>query len=167
MINDPRSPELVAWGATYTPAEPRSGHDWWEIVQADGPFTSDGKHAIYVDVWDEQGNRLVGIPVTCWNGGRKTKATEPKPGEPAAVDFPMFGGGHAYGVRVDDGSPSDVIFGFGLPNFMPHHWFRVIFRRRAGVIVPEPPVEPPEGTDAIRAQFEVVRAEVEKLGRML
>lgn len=166
----PFDPALFAWGATYTPATPASGQDWWQIVQADGPMDIGGNAAIFVDVWDEAGNRLKDVPVLFWNGGEKRVVSQAKPGEPYALDFPMFAAGNAYGARMDDGKPSDAIFGFGMPKFKPHHSFRVIFRLQSGAIVPdpaEPPPRPPGGTDGVRAQYERVRAELDTLGGML
>lgn len=173
MSDWPFDPALWAWGATYTPAALKPGQPWWMIEQADGPMDIGGNHHIYVDVWDEQGNRIVGVPVIFYSNSEEwPAATEAKRGEPYAVNMPMSAGGHAYGVRVGDGKPSDAIFGFGMPNYKPHHSFRVIFRLQPGVIAPPPPpppppTRPPGGTEGAREQYARVVAEIDTLGRLL
>lgn len=145
----PLSPDLIAWGATYEPAAVKPGQPYWQLVEAAGPMEIGGNHHLYVDVWDEHGNRIVDVPVLFYwfDTERHTdrKETEPKPGDTFAVDLPMYAGGNAYGATVDDGLPSDAIFGMGLGKFVKHHGFRLIFQRKIadGVTMPEPPAEPP------------------------
>ncbi len=147
LNENPMSPELVAWGATYTPAEVEAGQSFWKLIIADGPMNIGGNHHLYVDVWDEQGNRIVGVPVLFyWNDGEDEHKTEVKHGEPYSVNLPLSAGGNAYGVMVNDGLPSDKLYGVGLGSFVPHHSFRAIFQRQkaTGSPVVVPPIsEPP------------------------
>lgn len=140
MTTWPFDPNLKAWGATYAPATVAPGQEYWRLVQADGPMDIGGNHHIYVDVWNKDGDRMVGVPVELyWHDGTEQFVSEPKPGEPAALSIPMYAGGNAYGVHVIDGRPSDKIFGFGLGSFVPHHSFRAIFRLSVAAEQPPPP----------------------------
>ncbi len=142
MTGNPLSPDTIAWGVVYKPAVVAPGQLYWQCVVADGPMDIGGNISIFVDLWDEQGLRVVGVPVLFyWDDGDERKLTELKPGEGFAVDLPMFAGGHSYGVRVDDGTPSDDLFGFGLGKWVPHHAFRVTFRRMVAEVI-APPTEP-------------------------
>lgn len=153
----PFDPNLKTWGATYTPATVTPGQEYWKLVQADGPQDIGGNHHVFVDVWDENGVRKVGVPVAFFHfkdGEPRTdrKKTEPKTGEPYAVDWPMYAGGNAYGVYVDDGEHvSETIFGFGLGSFVRHHSFRLIFRLTVAAQEPMPPpvVVPPDPSQPI------------------
>jgi hypothetical protein len=100
-------------------------------------------------VLDNNGRRIVGLRVRWFNGGNAFSVTEPKPGEPFSVNFPMSGSGNSYGLQIADGQPSDTVFGFGLGRFVPHHVFKVIFRYEAGGIPVEPPdkPEPPDNVE--------------------
>lgn len=142
-MTNPLSPDTKAWGCIYTPAIVNPGQSYWRLVQADGPMEIGGNHHVFVDVWDEAGNRIVGVPVVFyWREGDAThedrKSTEAKPGEFYAVDWPMYAGGNAYGVRLGGGLASDDIFGFGMGSFVPHHCFRLIFQRTVSDQVPMP-----------------------------
>lgn len=121
------------------------GETYWKLVKADGPEEWGGRHSVFVDVWDEQGNRIVGMPVTFWwNNGSDTKPTELKEGEPFAVDFPMYAAGEAYGVRVGNGF-TDQVFGMGLIANQKHVVYKLIFQRAVaeGMPVVEPPPSVP------------------------
>lgn len=147
------SPDLIAWGAVYKPATTKPGEQYWRLVVADGPMDIGGNHHVYVDVWDEAGLRIVGVPVMFyWRDTEEhddRRPTEAKTGEPYSVNLPMYAGGHSYGVRVDDGLPSDDIFGFGMADHGPHQSFRAIFQRQIAAggntepHVPPVPSEPP------------------------
>lgn len=160
MSDNPLSPDLRAFGATYLPAAPKPGQPWWQLISAEGPMEWGGRVSIYVDVWDEAGHRIVGVPVRqFWNNGEAIKATEPKTGEPFAVDFVMGAGGNAYGVVVADGSPSDMINGLGLSlEPRPHVVYKLIYQRQAGVIVPTPPSKPPKPTPAPGEPLTILQA---------
>lgn len=128
MTADPRTPQLVAHGATYVPAQVAPGQQYWRLVRAEGPLEYGGRASIYVDVQGLAGQRLVGVRVRLWNGGNSHKATEPKPGEEFGLDFPIFAAGNAYGVQVADGPPSDAIYGMGLIPFKDHVSYKLVFR---------------------------------------
>src|SRR5262249_5904712 len=75
---------------------------------------SAGKHHIYVEVLDENGNRIVGQPVTVWWGdGNDTSPTEDKTPPDYSWNFQMYASGFAYNTKVE-GLPSDVVKGAGM-----------------------------------------------------
>lgn len=161
MNHNPMSPDLVAWGATYTPATVMPGDEYWRLVQADGPMDIGGNHHAYIDVWNRDAERIVGVPVQLFLAdGTETFVSEPKPGEPAALSIPLYAGGHAYGVRVLDGRASDEIFGLGLGDRVPHHSFRLIFRLAIAEQVPTPTLLPPI---IVEPDPPMTRREVEKI----
>mgnify|MGYP006935473635 CR=1 FL=1 len=149
MTPDPRSLALIAHGATYRPANVKTGQPYWRLVEAQGPLQMGGRHHIYVDVLGEAGQRLTGIPVRFfWADGDTLTRTEAKPGDPAATNFPMYAGGNAYGCRVDSGLPSDELFGMGLVPHAPHVSYRLVFKRTlaGGDAPPQEPPTPPSVT---------------------
>lgn len=108
----------------------------WRLIRNEGPVEWDGKHSIFVDVVDEQGRRLVGIPVTYkWADGpndRQTKPSEAKPGEEFAMDFPMFNSHNVLSVWVDvPGDTSEIASGMGLVSFGRHVVYKLVFQRSA------------------------------------
>lgn len=157
----PFDPALKAWGAVYKPAVVQPGQPYWKIVIANGPRDIGGNISLFVDVWGEDGTRQVNIPVLFyWEDGKKNdrKFTEPKPGDGFAVDLPMYASRNAYGVRVDDGLPSDAMEGFGLGEWVPHHGFLVVFQRTIAESIPvdpQPPTMPIPST--AREAFEMAR----------
>lgn len=148
MSNNPLSLDLRNFGATYTPASAPSGAHAWRVVSATGPHFGSGQHTIFVDVLGLEGRRVGGIPVVLYNGGEARKPTEVNKDPGYALDFPIFAGGNAYGVRVDDGQWSDAVFGMGLVPFKDHASYKVIFRLSvaSGDEGPTPP--PPTGKTA-------------------
>src|SRR5690242_12972441 len=132
MTTNPMSPELIAWGATFKPANVAPGQPYWAIVSADGPVDIGGNHHWYVDTLGADGERIVGVPVEFfWDSDQQHKLvpSEAKPGEPYALNLPLYAGGNAYGVRVVDGLPSDEIYGTGLGDHVKHHSFTTIYKR--------------------------------------
>lgn len=110
---DPRLDQL---GVKLNEAGVGSGQQYWRLVDAHwaDEVQSGGKHHIYVEVLDENGNRLVGQPVTVtWAEGATSGATEDKAPPDFAFNFQMYAAGYAYRVRVD-GLPSDELTGAGL-----------------------------------------------------
>jgi hypothetical protein len=128
-------------------AKPLAGQTYWKVEHAEGPFEWGGRHSIFIEVLDEQGKRLVGIPVTCyWDGGKETRKTEAKPGDGYAIDFPMYAAGAAYGVYIDDGLVSDKVFAMGLEAWKGHMSYKIIYQRsvsKSSVQPPPPPVTQP------------------------
>ena len=137
---------VLNFGTIYKPAVPVRGQPYWKLISAEGPEAWGGRHSVYVDVLDEVGLRLIGIPVLFyWNDGDERKVTEAKTGEPFAIDFPMYAAGNAYGIKIVDGLPSDQFFGMGLVANQPHMVFKLVFQRTVarGTDLPQPPTIPP------------------------
>lgn len=92
------------------------GQQYWRLVEARwaDEAESAGKHHIYVEVLDENGNRIVGQPVTVWWGdGNLTLPTENKAPPDFSWNFQMYAAGFAYSTKVE-GLPSDVVTGAGM-----------------------------------------------------
>lgn len=157
-MTDPRSPASVAWGITYTPANVLPGQGYWKCLSVEGPEEWGGRISTFVDLLGADGTRQIGVRVAWfWADDMVYKITEPKTGEPFAVDFVMNAANNAYGLQVAAGQPSDSLFGFGLAEFKPHHVFRVIFQwQPAGTPPTDPPTVPNEVTLS-QALDEVVR----------
>lgn len=108
-------PRLPALGVTVVDAAPVTGASFDLVsVKWTDEAASEGRHHIYVDVVDENGQRIVGQPVTIsWDGGAVTGAVEAKPAPEYGFNFPMYAAGNAYDVSVA-GIPSDVLVGAGM-----------------------------------------------------
>ncbi len=93
-----------------------------------------GRHHIYVEVVDEDGERVVGQPVTVfWGDGNFTTATEDKNPPDYAFNYQMYAAGNAYDVKVE-GLPSEVLRGAGMgdverPRYGIHTAFYITFQR--------------------------------------
>ncbi len=110
---DPRLDQL---GVRYNEAGVGSGQQYWRLIDAywADEVQSGGKHHIYVEVLDENGNRITGQPVTVtWSEGATSGVTEDKAPPDFAFNFQMYAAGYAYTVKVD-GLPSDQLTGAGL-----------------------------------------------------
>jgi hypothetical protein len=104
-------------GVTLEEAPVSPGQQYWRLIEAHfaDEAESAGKHHIYVEVLDENGNRIVGQPVTVWWGdGNVTSATENKTPPDFAWNFQMYASGYAYNTKVEGGMPSDVVKGAGM-----------------------------------------------------
>lgn len=158
MTTSPIAQRTLDFGVTMKRVDVESGEPYWKLVSADGPLDFGGNHHLYVDVWDEQGNRMVGETVVFYSQDEEwpTK-TEAKPGEPQAANLPMYAGGNAYGVRVAE-LPSDAISGFGLGKNVPHHSFRVVFQRAIADGQTQPPTEPAPDLNELRVAFLQIQA---------
>lgn len=109
-------PRLNQLGTNVTDAAVSSGQQYWRLIDARwaDEIESGGKHHIYVEVLDENGNRIVGQPVTVtWSEGATSGVTEDKRPPDFAFNFQMYAAGQAYSVKVD-GLPSDQFNGAGL-----------------------------------------------------
>lgn len=155
-MTDPRTPDARKWGITVTPAQVGPGQGCWRCLSVEGPVEWGGRVSTFVEVLGPDGRRVVGLRVRWfWNNGQSFKATEPKTGEPFAVDFPMTAGGNSYGVHIADGQPSDAVWGFGLGRFVPHHVFKVVFGWvEVGVPTEPEPQPPPVGDVTLREAIE-------------
>jgi hypothetical protein len=83
---------------------------------------SGGKHHIYVEVLNENGNRIVGHPVTVWWGdGNYTSGVEDKAPPDYGFNYQMYAAGNAYNVKVE-GLPSDTLIGAGMGDLERREW---------------------------------------------
>jgi CRP-like cAMP-binding protein len=109
-------PRLPALGVTIDDAPAQPGEQYWRLIEvrfADEQ-ESGGKHHIYVDLLDENGNRIVGQNVSVlWGDGSYTGPTEEKPAPDFGFNYQMYAAGYAYNVRVE-GLPSDLLKGAGM-----------------------------------------------------
>jgi hypothetical protein len=97
------------------PAQVRPGQSYWKAVEArfQNPTEGGGRHHIYVEVLDENGDRLVDQEVTVsWPDGSTTIRTEDKPAPEYAANFAMYGQVGSYSVRLP--GLSDTVTGMGL-----------------------------------------------------
>lgn len=103
------------------------GQQYWRLIEArwEDEAQAGGKHHIYVEVLDENGQRITGQPVTIfWGGGGDTVMTENKPAPEFASNYPMYKAGNSYNVKVE-GLPSDVIEGLGLGTPGDHRMYTI------------------------------------------
>jgi len=110
---DPRLDQL---GVTVEEANVPSGQPYWRLVEARWANEAEagGTHHIYVELLDENGNRIVGHPVTVWWGeGATTGPTEDKAPPDYGFNFQMYAAGYAYNVKVE-GMASDILHGAGM-----------------------------------------------------
>lgn len=110
---DPRLDQL---GVTLQEAGVAAGQQYWRLVDARwaDEIESAGKHHIYVEALDENGNRLVGQPIVItWGEGSERGLTEDKTPPDYSYNFQMYAAGYSYTV-VMDGLPSDRLSGAGL-----------------------------------------------------
>jgi CRP-like cAMP-binding protein len=115
---------LSQLGVSVADAAVGSGQSYWQLVEArwENEAEAGGKHHIYVEVLDENGQRVVGQPVSIfWSDGGDRISTEDKPAPEYASNYPMYKAGNSYNIKVE-GLPSDVVQGAGLgtPD-MPFH----------------------------------------------
>ena len=103
-------------GINIQDAEVAPGQQYWRLIEVrwEDEQQAGGKHHIYVDVLDENGNRVQGQPVTVyWGDGNYTAALEDKPAPDYGFNYQMYASGYAYNVKVE-GLPSDVLSGAGM-----------------------------------------------------
>lgn len=151
MADSPLAPATIAWGCTFTPAQVGPGQIYFKLLHAEGPMEWGGRISTFIEVLDMAGQRLVDIPVLWWNGGEVEKKTEPKPGDPFALDIPMYAKHNSYGVKIADGDiPSDSIFGMGLAEHGPHQVFKLVFQLSVAGAVGTPGPTPPDPEPPLR-----------------
>jgi hypothetical protein len=127
---------LSALNVGVEPAGVRPGQSYWRLTEARWASESEagGGHSIFINVVDEGGNRLVGLPVEIrWESGSLTVMTEDKPINEYAANFPMYNTLGSYAVSIA-GLPSDLVVGLGLgsieqPDFKVHTCFYLTFQR--------------------------------------
>ncbi|MGC8838502.1 MAG: cyclic nucleotide-binding domain-containing protein, partial [Anaerolineae bacterium] len=126
-------------GVRVEPAAAAPGQLYWRLVEARwaNEQESQGKHHIYVNVLDENGQRIIGQPVVVrWHDGQVVIKTEDKPEPEFSCNFQMYTVLGAYDLYVD-GLPSDKVLGMGLgtpelPNWTIHTSFYLVFQRTTG-----------------------------------
>lgn len=130
---DPRLDQLGVY-VEDAPAAP--GQEYWRVAETrwENEQEAAGRHHIYVEVVDENGERITGQPVTVfWSDGNFTAATEDKNPPDYAFNYQMYAAGNAYDVKVE-GLPSEVLRGAGMgdldrPNYGIHTAFYITFQR--------------------------------------
>lgn len=166
-------PRLAARGVTLLQPAVATGQTVWRVIQ--GEFfdeqESQGRRNNFVDVLDEAGNRLLGVPIQhYWSTGESTKPSENKtdPWLPGgyALDFPFDAAWPSYGVRIADagplGVPTDDVWGLGYgdalnPNHHTSSYF--VFQRTKGS-APEPPEPGPEPPAAVELVHPLLGARI-------
>jgi hypothetical protein len=132
-IWDPRLDDL---GVYLVPASVSSGEAYWRLVEARwaDPVQSGGRHDVFIDVLDTEGERAMGQEVRAgWSDGHSILIIDKPPSEEWGANFPMYGTLGGYDVLVLD-LPSDRIYGLGLgtaeePDVKHHTSFYLIFRQ--------------------------------------
>ncbi len=145
----PHSPsnDAQAYGVLIKPASVRPGETYWQAVLVHHltPEENRGHHHIFVEVLDEEGQRVEDVEILIKNGGTHILKVNPSPQKPALA-FPMKGW-DMYEVSIA-GMPADRVLnltaalpaeGKGTPEG--HHSFLIIWRRtRAAEEIEAPPV---------------------------
>ncbi len=127
---------LSQLGVTVEEAAVAPGQPYWRLIEARwaDEKESGGKHHIYVEVLDENGNRIVGHPVTVfWGDGSYTAGIEDKQPPDLGFNYQMYAAGNAYNVKIE-GLPSDILRGAGMgslemPRYGIHTSFFLIYQR--------------------------------------
>jgi CRP-like cAMP-binding protein len=123
-------PRLAAMNVNLVPAGVKPGQTYWRLVrvQWQNKEESGNDHTIYVNVLDENGNRLVGQQVEIrWPEGSLVIFTEDKPPHEYSSNFPMYGTLGSYSASVP-GMPSDTLVGMGMGTAeQPHHTIHTNF----------------------------------------
>ncbi len=122
----------IAWdgrldqlGVVLRPASVAPGQTYWRLIEARWANEEEagGRHHIYVNVLDEAGNQLVGVPIkVLWRDGAITGVTENKAPGDYSYNFQMYAPGNSYDLAIDDGTPSDYIAGMGLGDIERRAW---------------------------------------------
>ncbi|MCB0191041.1 MAG: DUF5107 domain-containing protein [Anaerolineae bacterium] len=136
-------PRLDDFGIEITRAEAEPGQPVYRLISARylDEAEAKGLHHVFVEVLDEDGQRIVGQPVTlAWSDGEGTMITEDKPYPEYAASTPLYGeiAEAKYEVEVKD-ALGDKISGLGLPGKR-HVSYQLTFQR--GVEVTADPVPP-------------------------
>lgn len=121
LVWDPR---LTQRGALLIRVTPTPGQGFWRLIRGDwlDADESEGRHHIFVDMLNINGERQTGVPLTVgWPEGDTALTTEAKPGEPYAANFAMFSIAPAYSVSPNDGNAADLIDGLGMGSIEEPH----------------------------------------------
>jgi hypothetical protein len=131
-------------GVRLVRAQPPAGETCYRLVKAKWLDVAEsvGRHHIYVDVWDEQGQRILGQRVIVSNGGQTVLVTEDKPLPELSCNMSMHAVLGSYSCQVE--GISDAVTGMGMgsaeaPNFALHTSFELTFQREEAGPPPPPP----------------------------
>ena len=107
---------VEALGIWVEAAQVDAGELYWHLIDVQwlDLETSGGRHHLFIEVVDENGQRVLEQPVTVsWPDGQTTANTHKIAPDPYAYEFPMGAAGNSYDVKLQ-GLPSDVLHGAGL-----------------------------------------------------
>ncbi len=131
VIND-----AEAYGVEIIPAAVEPGQVYWKVIRVHHltPEENKGRHHIFLDAVDEEGNRLYGSLFTIsWDGGNDTVVIESEPPDPGA-NFPMWKWQICSVEGV--GAPSDRVINLHTAhpdeapgNSLFHHSFAITYLR--------------------------------------
>lgn len=118
------------------PAGLQPGQRYFRLIscQWQDKEQSGNDHTIYIDVFDENGSRMVGQPVEIqWPEGSLIVTVEDKPPPEFGANFPMYGVLGSYDVKIPGTIPSDTVVGMGMgtpaqPSFTIHTNFLLKFQ---------------------------------------
>jgi hypothetical protein len=173
-------PRLDQRGAKLIPYKPMTSNLWYKLIHAEWLDPSRDKPTIMVEVLDEQGKRIIGVPVRFTNGGEKVRFTEEKPNDRWATDHPMFNVGCAHSVEV--AYKSDVVKCLGLgsiedPDHAHHSGYYFVFQRTTQGVpsgpqppitpAPTPPPAPPIDLNAVHEALESARQAIVRAQSLL
>ena len=136
-----RENDAVGYGVNVEPAQVQPGEPFWMAVRIHHltPEENGGRHHIFLDILDEEGNRIYGAQAeVTWPGGSQV-VTIDKPLDEPGTNFPMWAG-QICAVEVvwpsDGALPSDRVIGLhtGHPDEAPgntlfHHSFLIVFQK--------------------------------------
>lgn len=115
---------LGALGVTISEANVAPGQPYWRVTEViwHDEVQAEGRHSLLMDVFDENGGRIVGQNLKIsWGGGSALIPVEAKPAPEYGANFAMFAAGHSYTVQVD-GLPSDSVGSLGLGTIEKRDW---------------------------------------------
>lgn len=123
-------------GIVLEEAQVGPGQPYFRLIEARwaDEVESGGKHHIYVEVLDENGNRMVGQPITVfWGEGVTSGPVEDKAPPDFGFNFQMYAAGYAYTAHVE-GFPSDRVKNLGMGSIEQrmygiHTSFYLVFQR--------------------------------------
>lgn len=148
-----------AYNVGLEPASVAVGQQYWRVIGIHHltPEENRGNHVVYVDVVDENGNRMPNQDLHLawgWEGQRADERVEPrrfdKPPEEPATNVEMYSGQNVW-IRVGgDGLPSDTVLNLHTKhadepgpngenwNSIGHHSYYVLFQRaQQGIAIGE------------------------------
>lgn len=146
-------PRLTDRGVAIQAVDVRPGQTYWRVVRGEWLDESQagGRHHIYIDALDEQGQRVPGAEfVINWPNGSAIIRTEAKPGEPWAANYPMSPSRNEFSV-LPGGELGDMVSGIGMGADTPggfnagiHTSTGLVFQRVRAPQVAQAPSDPPK-----------------------